>query len=148
MNQSSTFSHNSIFSVQIIFLGYHFQSKKDIKFKKVNVHYSNLNQWTGNRSITNQININKSNTNKEVIARYNKPKEIKININNDLQLCIDNRISIPQSFGNKIEMEGIDYFIIKFKEKKSFEEYDKIIDDLRNFLSLATGVLVYPLEVR
>ena len=136
------------FTYHFCFVGCHFQKVEDIKFKQIDVHYSNLNEWTCSRSLTTEDNASddiKMNT--EVIAKYTRPKPVQININDSLDLVISSKLSISESQWTKIQMEGKDYIEIKFKEEKKFIEFYKKIHEIQNFLTIGIGVLVYPLKI-
>lgn len=132
----------STFTVQLIFIGYHFSKKEEISFTKMNVYYSNLNEWTGISGIL----PDDDNDDYDLEIKYKQPKSIILDISDNLEIYFNSRLK-PNYDKNKVEMIENAFMGINFKEERLFDDYRKIIANVGNFLSVATGILVHPLEI-
>ena len=128
------------YSVNLSFLGYHFEKKEDICFKKIDVHYSNSNDWINISGLDVKYLSNST------IATYTRPEPIKLNINNNLTISISIRSAVNER-KNKIQLKETSYIQFEFNEELPFEDCIKYVIHLRNFLSIGTGNLIYPIHV-
>lgn len=136
------------FRADVVFIGAHFQKSEDIKFKSIDVHYSHLDEWT---NISGFIDIQYPRDG-EVVIKYKRPEPIRVSINDDCEISI---IIQPEEYPShhivqkEVTIKQKTYIKIKTSGEKSFEEYEEIMYQIQNFLSL--GVWrepVYPLTIR
>ena len=137
-------SQESSFHAGVVFIGAHFQKPEDIKFKSIDVRYSHLDEWTNISGFDIQGSFGE-----EVVIKYKLPEPIKASINGDCEICIFIRAEYPSH--NVVQKEANikqrTYIKIKTSEEKSFEEYEKIMYRIQNFLSLGVWKPVYPLTI-
>lgn len=136
------------FRADVVFIGAHFQKSEDIKFKSIDVHYSHLDEWT---NISGFVDIQYPRDG-EVVIKYKRPDPIKVSINDDCEISI---IIQPEEYPShhivqkEVTIKQKTYIKIKTSGEKSFEEYEEIMYQIQNFLSL--GVWrepVHPLTIR
>ena len=125
------------------FVGEHFQSPKDIKFKSVQVHYSNIDNWLSQFGMESD----KSAKEKDVILKYHQPKSIKLGKIGNFEISIFFGFSHETNL-KKFHFEQKAYIVIESKEgEKLFSEYEEEIRHIQHFLVLGCGSPVYPLDI-
>lgn len=133
----------SSFLVEKVFIGDHFQKVEDIKFKKLSVRYSYLDEWVG----ISGFNIDEKV--KEVVVKYRIPDPIQVDISRDCRVMISFRREGP-TWGRVLreicirERAEID---VEFSRERTFDECLKVIGCIQRFLSLGIGEPVRPLYV-
>lgn len=134
----------SSFYAGVVFIGAHFQKSEDIKFKSIDVHYSHLDEWTNIPGFDIQGSFDE-----EVVIKYKLPEPIKASINEDCEIYILIRAEGP--FHHVIQKEANikqkTYIRIKTSEEKSFREYEEMMYQIQNFLSLGVWAPVHPLTI-
>lgn len=135
----------SSFYANVVFVGAHFQKKEDIKFKKLSIHYSLLDEWVN----ISGFDIQPFSDKKEVVIKYKLPEPIQANISGGCKVFIDIRASGPSlSFVQKeATIKQRTEIKIETSEDKPFEDYRRNMYHIRNFLSLGIMEAVYPLAI-
>jgi len=132
----------SSFDATVVFVGAHFQRGEEIKFKRLSIHYSYLDEWV------NISGFDISQGEEEISIKYKLPQPIQTVIG-DYKISIDfKRIGPKQSIVQKeASVKQRAYITIEPLQEKPFEEYDKINYHIQNFLSLGITKPVYPLAI-
>lgn len=135
----------SSFYANVVFIGAHFQKKEDIKFKKISIHYSHLDEWVNLSGFDIQHFFDK----KEVIIKYKLPEPIQASVGEDYKIFIDIRANGPiRSIVQKeASIKQRIYIRIEPSEEKSFDKYLNIMYHIQNFLSLGIMESTYPLAI-
>lgn len=132
----------SSFYANLVFVGAHFERKEDIKFKKLSIHYSYLNEWVN----VSGFDIPEFNHNKEVVIKFKPPEPIQASISKDYKILINFRYTFSPSM-EMVAIKQKTFLTIEPLEEKSFDEYRSIMYHLQNFLSLGIMKAVYPLTI-
>jgi len=120
-----------------VFVGAHFQKSEDIKFRKLCIRYSYLDEWVN----IFEFNITDE---KEMVIKYKKPEPIQASIGEDCKIFIVFRVTIAQK---EKSIKQRTYIRIEPSVEKSLEEYRNIMRLIQNFLSLGVTEPVYPLTI-
>ncbi|HJH27711.1 MAG TPA: hypothetical protein C5S37_13335 [Methanophagales archaeon] len=136
----------SSFHAIYVFIGAHFQKKEDIKFKRLYVHYSHLNEWVDISGFEKEHDIQHLFDKEEKEIKYKLPKSIQAAINDDYKIFIDFR-AYPESSEQEVCIKQRTYIKIEPSEERSFGEFLNILHHIQNFLSLGTMKPVYPLTI-
>lgn len=135
----------SIFSVNVGFIGVHFKQLSEIKFKKVSVKYNCLDEWLN----ISGFDITPKPEEKSVQIKYKLPRPIEIDLRNGLKIILEIRAKLPSiSIVQKeacIKQESVLTF--EFPENIRFEDVHKYIYIFQNLLSLLTSEVVYPIKI-
>jgi hypothetical protein len=145
----STSSSN--LKVRNVLLGHHFSNETDIKFEKLFVRYSSLDEW-----------VNRSGFDKKVLAENVHPPLKRLNVvyefppSVDAALSADCRISIhfqanpPTLTFHQKEACIVqqNYVGLTFASQRDLRDCYETLFHLRNFLTLAISAPIYPLELR
>ncbi len=134
----------SSFYANLVFVGAHFQDAKDIKFKSMSVYYSYLDEWVG----ISGFEIKQLWEGKGVVIRYKLPEPIRADISDKLGLEINFHAIGPNFPFFQINIEQKTEIKIITSEDTSFEDYRKLIFQIRNLLTLATMQSVQVLNIR
>lgn len=135
----------SSFYANVVFIGAHFQKKEDIKFKKISIHYSHLDEWVNLSGFNIQHFFDK----KEVIIKYKLPESIQASVGEDYKIFIDIRANGPirSIIQKEASIKQRIYIRIELSEEKSFDKYLNIMHHIQNFLSLGIMESTYPLAI-
>ncbi len=131
----------SFFAV-VVLVGAHFQRADIIKFKKLSIHYSYLDEWVNISGFNIQ---RRSQTQTQV--EYKLPRPIQITGGDDYEISINFRAKPYFAMPKKVSIEQKAFINIEFSEERSFDEYLNLMDHIRNFLSLGVTEPVYPLAI-
>ena len=131
----------SQFFVSKIFKGVHFQMPEEIKFKSIAIHYSHLDEWVNISGLRHF-----SHDDGEI--KYELPDPIEARINDDYTIKIIG-VEFPWSRVTKeISIKEKTCIKIEAAEEKSFEELMEMSHRIQQFLSLAMGEPVHPLDIK
>jgi hypothetical protein len=135
----------SSFYANVVFVGTHFQKNDDIKFKKLSIHYSYLDDWVNISGFDLQHFSDK----KEVVIKYKLPESIQASIGEDYKIFIDIRATGPTHsiVQKEASIKQRTYIRIEPSEEKSFDEYLNIMYHIQNFLSLGIMESVHPVAI-
>jgi hypothetical protein len=126
---------------QTIAIGSHIKELDDIRFKRVYIHFSNLDDW---------VNISGFDIQQlEYTINYRRPEPIKVNIE-DCGISIEFEVEGPtRSFVQKeAYIKQKTFLKIEFSEEKPLEDFEYVEKLFRNFLTLGVGVPVRSLEFK
>ena len=123
---------------RIILVGEHLS--EELKFNSISINYSNLQDWLG----TNGFIESRS---PEISITYKKPEKITAKLNDVYSISVDYGFSCSREFGKNVNMEQIAYIIAESNEERPLDEYEKIMNQTMNFLTLAIREPVYPLII-
>jgi len=134
------------YSILYVFVGRHFSTRDDIRFKKIHLHLIHFDEWMRRSGFQMNIPQNPAGT---FGISYTPPEMIEFELNEQFSL------SIFFGFSHHIEHvgekeQGIKQRIvltIESSEETSFFEFQKISSDICKFLSLACLNPVYPISV-
>jgi len=132
-----------------VFVGAHFQKKEDMKFKKLTIHYSNLDEWVDISGFEIQPLFDGKKV-KGVVIKHTLPKSIQAAIGDGYKIFIDIQATypiLPIPVRKEASIKQRTYIRIEPSEEKSFDEYRDIMYHIRNFLSFGIGEPVYPLAI-
>ena len=134
--------HTTFFIGKTIFVGVHFETEEQLKFKSISVRFSGSEIWAGKKPIV----VESLDDFQNEVIRYESPASSTIVVDDTLIRILflgpANVYSSEQvtiSYKTAVEITP--------KEEKNFSEYLAIIRRLQNFFSLAMGASVYPIEI-
>ena len=135
----------SIFSVNVGFIGVHFTQLSEIKFKKVSVRYNYLDEWLN----ISGFNITNNPKEKSAEIRYKLPAPVEVNLKNGLKILLEVKASMPSI--SVVQKEACikqeTFFTLEFPKETTFEDAHKFIYIFQNLLSLLTSEIVYPIKI-
>ncbi|OIQ55193.1 HEPN domain-containing protein [Neomoorella thermoacetica] len=134
------------FIASAAFIGEHFESIEEVRFKEVNVHYFYLEEWL--RISGMNINVEQNNRERYFCIHYYQPDDIKVLIDNwILAIYFTVNYSRDRADGLKIKETAVVSF--QFKEGLPFEEIlNKIIGRWEDFFTFATGEAAFPSAIK
>lgn len=137
----------SSFYANLVFIGAHFQKSEDLKFKSISVRYLHLDEWVNISGF--DIKPFREKEKKEAIIRYKLPEPFQADISDRFKILINFRATGPSfSFVQKeATIKQSTEVKIETSQDKPFEEYQKIMFHIRNFLTLGITKPVYPLAI-
>ena len=132
----------SSFSVEIVFVGAHFTSREDVRFKRMVIRYSHLDQWTEVSGI--HIDLPRDDE-AEWVIKYRRPHKVDGPILSDYRVFIDFAAELPAltHVQTTARIKQHSYIVIEAQNGKPFEEYLKITDRVQNFLTLGVTKRVH-----
>jgi len=133
---------SSTFYTNAAFLDIHFKKKEEVKFRKIAVNYSHLNEWV---HITG-FEIIQPNDRKGTTINYTLPDPIPIAEFERCKISIEVKaigptIPPPQK---ELKIKEQTFITMESPEEKPFEEHMEMAHKIQNFLSLATMNPVRP----
>lgn len=139
----SDVSYVSQISANDVLIGTHFDTEEAIRFRKLSVHYTNLDEWV----ITeNYYKIkDKNERSAEFVIQYKRPQATQIRVDNhdiSIGIAIFRDTSLTQV--NVTQKAWMD---ISFEQERPLDECFSFLYHIQNFLCLAMGVPAYPLEI-
>lgn len=138
------------FNIEFVFVGEHFNSLKDIKFKSMEFKYSYLNEWAYFDWYTQSI-YHKKNKVSKVETTYIKKEPIKIFLNipgNKINLTFSFNLINSLDSSNKKYKKRKTVLLAELNEQRTFSEWWDIITIIRNFLILGIFKPIYPSIVK
>ncbi len=143
---SSPGLQTSLFYVSLVFVGAHFQDAKDIKFNSMSVYYSYLDEWVDISGFKKEY----LGQGKELVIKFQLPEPIRADISDTLTLAIIFKATecCDPFFLKQINIKQKAEIKIEVSEDTSFEELEKIIYHIRNFLTIATMKSVQVLNIK
>lgn len=131
-------SITTLLQAEEVFVGIHFERDEDIKFKKLSVQYSYLDQWI------NVSGFDVTHKDGEFIIKYKQPTSIQAVIDDDLKIFINFRSTYSSSIQNGPTVIQETCITIEPSEEKSLYDYLKMMYHIQNFLSFGVTEPVYP----
>jgi len=135
----------SSFYANKIFVGGHFQKEEDIRFKKLSIRFSNLDEWVN----ISGFSIEYKWEDVEVIVKHKMPPPFQANISDDLKVLINFEPIWPtHSFVQKdVTIKQNTWIQIESSEEKPLEYYKKVMNHIQNFLSLGITKPILPMAI-
>ena len=141
---------SSSFKVRNVLLGHHFASENYIRFEKLFVRYSNLDEWINRSGFDKKVLVESLKPPWKVSVVYEPPQAIKIALGADCEMSLEFQPKLPKlKFVLKeacIAQES--YVKLAFAHQRNLRDCYETLFHLRNFLTLAISVPIYPLELR
>jgi len=136
----------SSFNIDEAFIGVHFKEKEDIRFRKLSINYSYLDEWVNISGFDLQHFFNK----KEVVIKYKQPESIRANIGENYKISIDIRATgrISSIMQKEASIKERTYITVEALQEESYDEYLRIVRQIQTFLSLGIMEPVNPLTVQ
>lgn len=137
----------SNFNPQYVFLGFCFQTKEEILFKKMYFTYSNFDEWVDISGFT--LPKLPTSHDEPFIVSYKKPDDIKIKLSDNCSLSIHFTFHYPSwnSVQKDVNCKQETSLLIEFDEMTPFEKFREISHIFKNFLSFAIKNPVFIQEV-
>lgn len=137
----------TIYQIQYIFEGEHFETPESLSFERYLISFSNLENWTGVTGF--QKHIVKDN-NYAMVLTYNHPEERYITEIDDVKIEFDYVLNSKVNIISSYELTQTTYIKLTKKDGKiSFEHFmSNYLYNLQNFLTLTTGVTTFPLIIQ
>lgn len=139
LNCESFIGFNCISSMALI--GEHYKDFDEVKFKKIKINYSLLDEWSYSDWIKS-LTFENNNT----LRNYFKKDNTTVRIP-EFNLIIDFHFNLKTVDKNQLNKERITFIVITSKEPKGLTEWWEVITILRNFMILGLNVPVYPGEI-
>jgi len=138
---------NSEFSVDVVFIGCHFEKEEDILFEKLSISYTNLDEWVGISGFQFDTKVDQKGYLKRFVVVYTPPQKFGAKIQNyNINISFDFNYKIDSRF--IIQLKQITVIEIETKSPVHFTNYmETIVEYIRGFLSLAIGESVYPIKI-
>lgn len=136
----------STYMVHIVFIGCHFASFENIKFKTVSVRYLFLDEWVSLQG----FDIQYLHAEKRIEIKYKLPGPIQVTLNNQDKIRIE-FVAKPPSRSmvqKEASIKQETYLVIEPSSEKHIEELLEIHYTFQKFLTLACLEPVYPLYMK
>ncbi|MCR4409922.1 MAG: hypothetical protein QHH43_05290 [Candidatus Saccharicenans sp.] len=133
----------SLFFINVIFIGCHFQKEEDILFDEISINFSNLEEWVGLGGIKSR-KTDKPNGHLKKEYYIEPPQEIAVKLEKtDIYINFSYNCKFT---GYSLNLKQTTFIKIKPKNPISIIEYfNGIIRNIQDFLTLAMGKAVYPM---
>ncbi len=126
---------------------HHFSQVSQIRFKKVILLFNYLDSWVNDSGYkTYNTDFNKGST----LLEYEPPQERVLYKNNSFKVTLRYDFYRPLFISagtSKVKFEEKKRIVIEFRNRTSYMRYHKLIYIIRNFLSLAIGQIIAPIQV-
>lgn len=134
-------------AVDYIYMGNHFNTVEDIAFEKLSVSYTHLNNWM--RPYSSEIfKLEMGESIHDVNVSYNPFSPLEISLNDNLNIRFHYE-TIRSSNITGISLQNEARITITPQEKLHFNKYYLLFNfHLPNFLTLATGLINYPFNIK
>lgn len=139
----SDVSYVSQISASDVLIGTHFDTEEAIRFRKLSVPYTNLDEWVITKNYYKIEDRNERAA--EFVIQYKRPQATKIRVDNhDISIGIELLRDASLIQVNVAQKAWMD---ISFEQEMPLDECFDFSYRIQDFLCLAMGVPVYPLEV-
>jgi hypothetical protein len=135
----------SEFVISIFFVGYHFAKKEDIKFTRLHVRYSELEEWLGERPFRFERRENEEGLSEHTL-RFTMPKVKEINLEG-FKIRIGYGVTQGGDRWRKPKFETNAGVSIEVSDEMHVDEFLSIAYHIKSFLTLGTGNEVSMLTV-
>jgi len=129
-----------------VFVGIHFDSKDEIRFREISVNYSLLDEWAHITGFGDVVEKGR----REIEFHYRAPDSILLATVDDFKIYVGANASgsKPVSWASRnATIDERTFIRIEFSEEKPLEYCLNIVYQIANFLSFAMLQPVYPLNV-
>jgi ApeA N-terminal domain 1 len=143
-------TNSSSLRIRNVLLGYHFTSENHIRFEKLYVRYSSLDEWINRSGFDKKVLVESVHPPwDKVIVDYELPPAIKIALGTDCEMSLEFRPTLPTLTYVLKEACILQetYVKLAFANQRSLRDCYGTLFHLRNFLTLAISVPIYPLKL-
>ena len=140
---------SSTYSLEYIITNVHFDKKEDILFRTITVRTSYLEEWInliGFRSAVIDREIKGQRIRAPDVTYMHPPSEPAYKTEK-FNITIKFNLSAPCHMTKKITLEQSNSLKLDFHEVLTVEKIKEFISYIQNFLSLATGAIIYPVSI-
>lgn len=131
----------SRYCVNLIFSGIHFCIDSDVKFNSISIHYSCMNEWVKIKTF-DFVHSEEG----EVHLVYKSWEQLaQASFDSNYRLSIGIGCEQSVNFFEKITVDRKVFVAIESVEEKHYNDYRKIMNYVRNFLTLGITKPVFPL---
>ncbi len=131
----------SEFSAHFIFVGINFEKQGDMIFHRMKIHYSRLDEWLGVTGFETKKD------GEEITIKYRRPDSVLAIVNDELRLEIVFSYSWSPFMLNEANLKQTSLIQIDTTHPKNFDEFQPIMRQMQNFLTLANLEPVYPSSI-
>lgn len=135
----------SEFVVSVFYVGWHFAKKEDIKFTRLFVRYSQLEEWLGERPFHFEVSKNEEGLEEHMI-KFTMPN-VKEIILDGFKISIGYGFSERMDVWKKPEFEAHAWISVDVSDEMHIDEFFPIVYHIKNFLGFATGNTVSILDI-
>lgn len=134
------------FRIMSMFVGKHFDTLEEIKFKSVSVAWSNLHMWVAQSSFKTD---HSESANKKIKLEYQQPPSIKANIDEEFELEIVYDVSTGSSiYEEERKITQTTYLMIKSQTPHNLKDFWDIQTCFRHFLMLSMMNDIHPISMQ
>mgnify|MGYP000915944421 CR=1 FL=1 len=140
---------SSTYSLEYIITNVHFDKKEDILFRTITVRTSYLEEWInliGFRSAVIDREI-KGQRFRALDVTYMHPPSEPVYKTEKFNITIKFNLLAPCQLTKKVTLEQSNSLKLDFHEVLTVEKIKEFISYIQNFLSLATGAIIYPVSI-
>ncbi|MDD2716357.1 MAG: hypothetical protein PHW04_10760 [Candidatus Wallbacteria bacterium] len=129
------------YSVDKVFLGYHFKDKSEIKFRKVRFSLTFLNTWM-NKSVFSFKKISENSSQIEFV----KPSPVSITSYKNIKVFLDTGVHESyQSLNPSVKLDQQAFFTLESEQDLIIDEYLEMLYFIRSFFCFVLTEPIYPL---
>jgi len=126
------------FKSKYVFIGHHFEHEKDIRFKRVSVQYSFLDEW-----------VNKVLSIPDKKTFFNKIESIPLTKKGDFKFFVDFEKTSPFFSFRELTIKQTAYLRVEsLKLNNSWAEFEDMIWHMQNFFTLAISKPVHIIKIQ
>ena len=128
----------SAFNCSIAFTDHHFSSTEEMKFKKIFVNFSHLDDWLGSSGFNITPDYDKETETSKILIEYIQPKPIIIKINEIFTITIDFFYNLPTGYYNQSEatIKQLITVCVESTDDCKISDFFEGIKQLERFFSL------------
>jgi len=143
-NRTDNFAGFTIlrFFVHKVYVGVHFESQDDIKFKGIFARYVNLDDWANYRS----FQVERESDPSRITIRYERPAPIAIEIE-DYDIAVVAGYSMKNGKSEVSLAEKATIRISSRTSEKRIDDFTMMVRKFQDLLGLAMGAPTFPVEV-
>lgn len=144
-------ANSSNFKVRNVLLGYHFSSESDIRFEKLFVRYSSLDEWINRSGFDRKVlveNVRPPLEKLNVVYEFPPSVEAALSADCELALCFQANPPTLTHVQKEACIVQQNYVRLAFASERGLRDCYETLFHLRNFLTLAISTPIYPLELR
>lgn len=135
----------SIYSVDRMFVGQHYQHPTERIFNSVTIKYSNFKEWINESGISTDQTFDPY----TITINYNSPFTHEGRANDDFEYIIWHQVDSPgferDRFDASIKQDIV--FVLKSTKKLDYDEFYKVHNRIRNFFMLCIDSTIHPLLI-
>jgi hypothetical protein len=134
------------YHVSIVLLGHHFQSKEDVVFDRINVSFTNLDDWLGYSGL--QCRHLRDGGRNSLAVTYDFPSTVEADVNGT-RISVDFTCNVNMNLVKTVTITERKSFKIQFPSYRHIEEllHGHLLHNLRNFLSFGLAKPTYILTL-